>query len=73
MRVSNEALLLNAEGRVLAANTPSWLAGDLIRGALNQDKEQARVLSLIDTSSYWSVVERPVSRFLIKTPSDLNS
>ncbi|WP_040069703.1 PDC sensor domain-containing protein [Pseudomonas batumici] len=63
MRVSNEALLLNAEGRVLAANTPSWLAGDLIRGALNLDKEQGRVLSLIDTSSYWSVVERPVPRF----------
>jgi hypothetical protein len=63
MRVSNEALLLNAEGRVLAANTPSWLAGDLIRDALNQDKDQGRVLSLIDTSSYWSVVERPVSRF----------
>ena len=63
MRVSNEALLLNAEGRVLAANTPSWLAGDLIRGPLSLDKEQGRVLSLIDTSSYWSVVERPVPRF----------
>jgi hypothetical protein len=63
MRVSNEALLLNAEGRVLAANTPSWLAGDLIRGTLSQDNEQGRVLSLIDTSSYWSVVERPIPRF----------
>ncbi|UZE25907.1 cache domain-containing protein [Pseudomonas sp. B21-056] len=63
MRVSNEALLLNAEGRVLAANTPSWLAGDLIRGTLSLDQEQSRVLSLIDTSSYWSVVERPVPRF----------
>ncbi|WP_223541014.1 PDC sensor domain-containing protein [Pseudomonas sp. BF-RE-26] len=63
MRVSNEALLLNAEGRVLAANTPSWLAGDLIRAPLSLDKEQGRVLSLIDTSSYWSVVERPVPRF----------
>ncbi|WP_434576219.1 PDC sensor domain-containing protein [Pseudomonas sp. Z3-6] len=62
MRVSNEALLLNAEGRVLAANTASWLAGDLTRGVLNQDMEQGRVLSLIDTSSYWSVVERPVPR-----------
>jgi len=62
MRISNEALLLNAEGRVLAANTSSWLAGDLIRDTLNQDKEHSRVLSLIDTSSYWSVVERPAPR-----------
>jgi hypothetical protein len=62
MRISNEALLLNAEGRVLAANTSSWLAGDLIRDSLNQDKEHSRVLSLIDTSSYWSVVERPAPR-----------
>ena len=63
MQVSNEALLLNAEGRVLAANTPSWLAGDLIRDTLTMDKEHSRVLSLFDTSSYWRVVERPVSRF----------
>jgi len=47
---------------VLAANTSSWLAGDLIRDSLNQDKEHSRVLSLIDTSSYWSVVERPAPR-----------
>lgn len=64
MQVSNEALLLNSEGRVLAANTPTWLAGDLIRGALTQDKEQGRVLSLIDTSSYWSVMERSVPRVI---------
>lgn len=61
MCVSNEALILNAEGRVLATNSSTWIAGDLIRGCGAQ-VSQAPILNLMDPSSYWSVVEHPVPR-----------
>lgn len=62
MRLGNEALVVNAEGRVVAANTANWFAGDMARQALGRGEGQARVLELLGSSSHWSVIERPVSR-----------
>ena len=62
LRLGNEALVVNAEGRVVAANTANWFAGDMARQALGAGEGQPRVRALLESSSLWSVVERPVSR-----------
>jgi len=62
LRLGNEALVVNAEGRVVAANTANWFVGDMARQALGDGQEQPRVQALLASSSLWSVVERPVSR-----------
>jgi hypothetical protein len=61
MRVRNEALVLNAEGRVLAANTVSWLAGDLV--ALEEGARNTS-LCLVGTEAhpFWTVVEHSIPR-----------
>ncbi|CDF86384.1 cache domain-containing protein [Pseudomonas sp. QL9] len=62
MRLGNEALVVNGEGRVVAANTANWFVGDMARQALGRGDGQARVLELLGSSSHWAVIERPVSR-----------
>ncbi|MGH8485145.1 MAG: cache domain-containing protein [Pseudomonas sp.] len=64
MRVSNEALVLNAEGRVLAANTVSWLAGDLVgpqEGAGNTRSCHVGT----QAHPFWTVVEHSNPRTAI--------
>ncbi|SDI06291.1 cache domain-containing protein [Pseudomonas panipatensis] len=65
MRLGNEALVVNGEGRVVAANTANWFVGDMARQGLGRDEGQARVLALLGSSSHWSVIERPVSRMAV--------
>lgn len=61
MKMKNEALVLNAEGRVLAANTVSWSAGDLV--ALNEESLAANSCRLgLEANPFWTVVERAIPR-----------
>ncbi|RWU23932.1 histidine kinase [Pseudomonas alkylphenolica] len=56
MRFPNEAVLLNADGRVLAANTPSWMAGDLVRPR-EASNYRCGVVGLNAFPVYWTVMQ----------------
>lgn len=59
MRLSQEALLVSAEGRVVASNTADWAVGDLI-GRLPADPG-CSVLPLGERAAHWSLVCLPAS------------
>lgn len=63
MQMGNEALVVNGEGRVVAANTANWMAGDLARRSLGREGQE-RTAELAESFSHWSVIERPLSRRL---------
>lgn len=64
MRMDKEALIVNAEGRVVACNTANWLVGDMARQVLVRDDSRSRVLALAESSAHWSLIERSVSRYV---------
>lgn len=61
--MGNWALVVNGEGRVLAADTANWIAGDLARRSLGREGQE-RVAELAESFSHWSVIERPLNRRL---------
>lgn len=64
MRTDKEALIVNAEGRVVACNTANWLVGDMARQVFARDDNRSRVLPLAESSAQWSLIERPISRYI---------
>jgi C4-dicarboxylate-specific signal transduction histidine kinase len=59
LRLDREALIINGEGRVLAANTPHWSTGEMARSI-----GQQRVLEL-EGAARWALVEcTPSSRLV---------
>lgn len=63
MQMGHEALVVNGEGRVVAANTANWFTGDLARRLLGRDG-QGREQELAASFSHWAVIERPQARRL---------
>jgi len=59
MRLPQEALLVSAEGRVVASNTADWTVGDLV-GRLPADPG-CTVLSLGEQAANWSLICLPES------------
>lgn len=51
LRIGHDALVINGEGRVLAANTPDWSTGEMVR-----DMPQQRALQL-EGGARWTLVE----------------
>jgi hypothetical protein len=64
MRMDNEALIVNAEGRVVACNTANWLVGDMARQNFACRDNGSRVRALVGPSAGWSLIERPVCRYV---------
>ncbi|MCU1717161.1 cache domain-containing protein [Pseudomonas sp. 5P_3.1_Bac2] len=59
MRLENEALLLAADGRVIASNTPNWMIGDLAQSLLQLAPELAERRPLGAPDAGWSLVHLP--------------
>ncbi|MNO50084.1 Methyl-accepting chemotaxis protein PctA [compost metagenome] len=62
MRMSHEALIVTEEGRVLAANTANWPAGELASHGFGAAQAGCRSVELGDGSAHWTLVERPELR-----------
>ncbi|WP_458734104.1 cache domain-containing protein [Zobellella taiwanensis] len=58
MKVKDEALIITREGRVVAANTADWCAGDMARGLLAR-RTARKVTELPSTLSNWSLLTIP--------------
>ncbi|MCY1462980.1 hypothetical protein D9M71_808140 [compost metagenome] len=62
MRMSHEALIVTEEGRVLAANTANWPAGELASHGFGATQAGCRSVELGDGSAHWTLIERPELR-----------
>ena len=62
LRLRQEALLVSAEGRVIASSSPDWAAGDLLAGRL--DARACSVLPLAAEAGGWSLWCLPAERRL---------
>ncbi|GAA3543373.1 cache domain-containing protein [Zobellella aerophila] len=58
MQVPEEALIVTHEGRVVAANTANWCAGDMAKQFLARDETQHQHAELKETMSHWTLVAR---------------
>ncbi|MNE95749.1 hypothetical protein D3C80_1938830 [compost metagenome] len=56
MRLAHEALLLSADGRVIASNTANWMVGDLARNLLDDLPRDGTRLGLAESEAGWSLV-----------------
>lgn len=61
MRLEHEALILSAEGRVVAANTANFIAGEMANLGFALDARCQRA-SLAEQSARWTLVQLPDKR-----------
>ncbi|MBH3427134.1 cache domain-containing protein [Pseudomonas alkylphenolica] len=59
MRLAHEAVLISADGRVIASNTANWLVGDLAPKLLEPDNSEAVRLVLAEPEAGWSLISLP--------------
>ncbi|OLS63103.1 PDC sensor domain-containing protein [Pseudomonas putida] len=59
MRLDHEAVLISAEGRVIASNTANWMVGDLVSTLLNDMQLGEIRLTLSESETGWSLVRLP--------------
>lgn len=56
MQMTDEALIITREGRVVAANTANWCAGDMAKPLLARDNPRHQIIELKETLSHWSLI-----------------
>lgn len=61
MRLEHEALILSSEGRVVAANTANFIAGEIASFGFSTDAGCQRA-SLAEQSAHWTLVQLPERR-----------
>ncbi|MEL7939077.1 cache domain-containing protein [Pseudomonas delhiensis] len=61
MRLEHEALILSGEGRVVAANTANFIAGEIASLGLATDARCQRA-NLAEQSAHWTLVQLPEKR-----------
>lgn len=59
MRLEHETILIAADGRVIASNTPNWMIGDLAGSLLHAAPEHGERLPLGEPDAGWSLVHFP--------------
>jgi len=59
MRLENEAVLISADGRVIASNTANWLVGDLAPKLLDPARSEGERLVLAEPEGGWSLIRLP--------------
>jgi len=59
MKLEHEAVLLSADGRVIASNTANWMVGDLVATLLNTLQLDEIRLTLSESETGWSLVRLP--------------
>ncbi|RHW20016.1 cache domain-containing protein [Pseudomonas jilinensis] len=64
LKMSHEAFIVTDEGRVVAANTANWTAGELARHAMSRSENHCTVVDLGEQASHWALVQRPCIRQL---------
>lgn len=57
LQLEHDALLVNASGRVIASNTPRWLAGERFRMLEKGSRPGCLVTSLAGQHAHWQLVE----------------
>ncbi|MFD2645398.1 hypothetical protein [Pseudomonas japonica] len=62
MKLDHEAVLLSADGRVIASNTANWMVGDLVATLLNTLQLDEIRLTLSEPETGWSLVRLPTTR-----------
>lgn len=62
MRLEHEAVLLSADGRVIASNTANWMVGDLAPELLESMPQEGVRLALAQSEAGWSLVRLPALR-----------
>ncbi|MFQ6572299.1 PDC sensor domain-containing protein [Pseudomonas sp. UM16] len=62
MRLEHEAVLISADGRVIASNTANWMVGDLALTLLNTLPKDGLRLALAESEAGWSLVRLPALR-----------
>lgn len=62
MRLEHEAVLLSADGRVIASNTANWMVGDLVPELLESMPQEGVRLALAQSKAGWSLVRLPALR-----------
>lgn len=62
MRLEHEAVLLSADGRVIASNTANWMVGDLVAARLSNLQLEEIRLTLAESETGWSLVRLPGAR-----------
>ena len=62
MRLEHEAVLIAADGRIIASNTPNWMIGDLAQNLLQLAPEYGERLPLGESDAGWSLVHLPALR-----------
>lgn len=62
MHMQEEALIVTHEGRVVAANTANWCAGDMAKQFLARNDPHHQTAELQETMSHWSLVARDCHR-----------
>lgn len=62
MRLEHEAVLISADGRVIASNTANWMVGELAQTLLNTLPRDGIRLALAESEAGWSLVRLPVLR-----------
>lgn len=60
--LTNEAVLISTEGRVIASNTANWMVGDLAPRLLDPRPLQGQRLVLEEPDAGWSLVQLPGPR-----------
>lgn len=59
MRLEHEAVLISADGRVIASNTANWLVGDLAPKLLDPALNEGFRLVLAEPEAGWSLIRLP--------------
>lgn len=67
MRLEHEAVLIAANGRVIASNTPNWMIGDLAQDLLQPAPELGERLPLGEPDAGWSLVHLLAMRAVAAT------
>ncbi|WP_462402512.1 cache domain-containing protein [Pseudomonas sp. Marseille-QA0332] len=62
MRLEHEAVLISADGRVIASNTVNWMVGDLALALLDSMPLDGVRLALAESEAGWSLVRLPALR-----------
>ena len=65
MRLEHEAVLVSADGRVIASNTANWMVGDLAQALLNTLPVDGVRLALAESEAGWSLVRLPALRKVV--------
>lgn len=59
MRLEHEAVLISADGRVIASNTANWMVGDLAPKLLDPARCEGERLVLAEPEAGWSLIILP--------------